>query len=652
VARRKSAFLMVAGLSVTLTLILSVFVPLPAGSAASDARLEKAAGAALSEELNIPLRSLRLVSAAVGRWPLTGKTVPVLKFRDQRNGDIHEILLDRGRPVDPEDLDAAEAHAFFERFGRLDPQLHRHMEGLADGDEVRVLLWLKEPPYQRPARHAPHSEPSNAEIERAAAAADADRAAFVARVNGPVLEKLAEFDRSASADAFAPLVAATLTAAEVRRAGEWSEVDRIYLDGVNEGHLDKARPSIRAELVHNLGFTGSTADNLVFIGQIEGPGGKVASHTNLQSIVRDDTYVCAAAADHATKVAGVIKSGHATWKGIAPTAVLRAAGSCQGYNAELTNRSTEAANWGARALNLSWGNDDSAAPGVLEKFYDGMVVNRYRSIVVAAGNEASPCPPNHGRITNPGMAYNAITVGAFNDRNTADWSTDNMYACSSYVDPLSTYGDREEPDVVAPGVEIITTGTSNNFVVDGGTSMAAPMVTGAAALLMQRDPSLKEWPAGLRAIMLATAYNNIDSGQRLSDKDGAGGIDVRRAYDAAFGVNNSGWDGVDLYECSDAANFSRTVSLKAGRRTRIAVAWDNDPAWTSYSSRPSADFDMHILAPGGTPVASSTSKDNTYEIVDFTPQIEGTYTMQFARSRCNYAPWVVAWAWSNAIGPN
>ena len=641
----ETAFLLSA---MTLALVV---VPVPAsGGDAEDPNAQRAR-ALLASELQVPASNFEVLGVSVARWPLTRKTLPSVKLRDRQSGEVHQVLLDRGRRANYEDLDAGEAAAFAARYGRLDPTLHDHIEGLRDGDEVRVSLWLNEPAYEKPPRHAPHSEPDDAEIERAARSNDAARAAFLAPVTGPVVTRLTDLGAVAEADPYVPWISTILTVAELRRVAEWPEVQRIYLDQPAKALLDKARPSIRAELVHNLGFTGGTVENKIFIAQIESEGGRVASHPNLSSIDRDNTYVCATPSEHATRVAGVIKSGDATRRGIAPTSILRSAGSCNGWNSELTNRSTAAADWGARALNLSWGVDDTLAPGVLEKFYDGMVVNRYRTIVVAAGNEASPCLPKTGDVLNPGLGYNMITVGAFNDQNTSTWADDTMYECSSYIDPLSTYGDREKPEVVAPGVNIITTGVALQFAQDHGTSFAAPMVTGAAALLMQGDGSLKEWPAGLRAIMIASAFNNITGFERLSDRDGAGGIDVKRAFDAARSVNNSGWDGVDGYDCADQAVITRSVNLKANRRARVALAWDNDPAWSSYSSRPSADFDLEVLAPGGTPVATSDSNDNSYEIVDFTPSIDGTYTLRFTRYRCNYPPWVVAWAWSNSTGP-
>src|SRR5204862_205804 len=66
-----------------------------------------------------------------------------------------------------------------------------------------------------------------------------------------------------------------------------------------------------------------------------------------------------------------------------------------------------------------------------------------------------------------------------------------------------------------------------------GTSMAAAMVSGAAALVMERAPWLKGSPEAVRALLIATAVHNLAGDRRLSDKDGTGGLSVDRADEVA-----------------------------------------------------------------------------------------------------------------------
>jgi hypothetical protein len=248
----------------------------------------------------------------------------------------------------------------------------------------------------------------------------------------------------------------------------------------------------------------------------------------------------------------------------------------------------------------------------------------------------------------PALAYNVISVGNFDDKNTVSWTGDTMQGCSSWRDPISTSGDREKPEVAAPGTNIKSTTTASPWIgnVGSGTSYAAPMVSGGAALLIHRNSSLGVWPESVKAILMATAVHNIEGATRLSEKDGAGAIVLDRADDVARRLSTKGNWGGQSYTCSTATTLNvTTMSLTAGLRTRVVIAWDTDDNYGSYSTRPAADLDLRIRNSSGTIVASSSSFDNTYEIVEFTPSTSGVYTLQVNKYRCSYNPRYLGWAW-------
>jgi hypothetical protein len=120
-------------------------------------------------------------------------------------------------------------------------------------------------------------------------------------------------------------------------------------------------------------------------------------------------------------------------------------------------------------------------------------------------------------------------------------------------------------------------------------------------------------------------------------RNGAGGIRADLADDVTRGVNGS-WNAQD-YTCSEPATKDvMNMSLTAGKRTRVAIVWDNDPAYASYASQPCADLDLQIISPSNTVVASSSSWDNTFEIVDFTPSASGVYRIRVVKFRCDMSP--------------
>jgi hypothetical protein len=605
--------------------------------------LEQDALQQVADSERVAVGRLSILNSAVATYPLQGRTVYDFKVLDERDGAIYIVSLgERGERLDAGQLLAEEEAIFRARYGRLEPALAEQLARGSEFESYEVILWLNEPDYDGPARLDPEARVARQAAQQFLEQVDEARAAVVAPLVGPVVQRLSGMGFAATADAYAPAVYAVLPAATIRQLSNWDELDKVYLAPVAVNELDIARATIFATTVHSRGFTG----NGVRVAQIE-VGGRIAtSNPHLADVVQNTTYVCSTPHSHGTAVAGIIRSTHSTHRGIAPGATLWAGGSCSGSASELQNRSTAAADWGARAINLSWGSNIGLTPGANDRFYDTMVATRYRTVVKSAGNEAGPCNSGTGNVTSPGLAYNVITVGNYDDKNTTGWSDDVMNSCSSWRNPTSTRSDRIKPEVSAPGTLINSTTNASPWTgnVGSGTSYAAPMVTGMVALLIQRNSSLSSWPEAIKAIIMATALNNIEGNARLSNYDGAGGIAANRADDVARRVNGN-WGG-QAYTCGSATTVNlANMSLTGGVRTRAVIAWNNDPRYSSYASQPGADLNLRIRNPAGTIVASSSSWDNTYEIVDFTPASSGTYTMQVVKARCDYNPAYIGWAW-------
>jgi hypothetical protein len=129
----------------------------------------------------------------------------------------------------------------------------------------------------------------------------------------------------------------------------------------------------------------------------------------------------------------------------------------------------------------------------------------------------------------------------------------------------------------------------------------------------------------------------------ISSKDGAGGIRCKRAFNVVNG-SRGGWGGRN-YSCSTSSSLDvATISLTAGKRCRIVIVWDQNKGYSSYKKKPSADLDLYLRRSGST-VESSTSYDNTFEMVDFTPSVSGSYTIRVKQYRCSKTPKYLGWAW-------
>ncbi|HYO11690.1 MAG TPA: S8 family peptidase [Thermoanaerobaculia bacterium] len=122
-------------------------------------------------------------------------------------------------------------------------------------------------------------------------------------------------------------------------------------------------------------------------------------------------------------------------------------------------------------------------------------------------------------ITDPGNAELVITVGATHRFRP------HTYGVSYFSSRGPTGDGRSKPDLVAPGEKITAPLPGDMFGLKDGTSMAAPHVSGAAALLMARHNELVGRPARIKQILCATA---TDLGRERYFQ-GAGMLDTLRA---------------------------------------------------------------------------------------------------------------------------
>jgi serine protease AprX len=117
--------------------------------------------------------------------------------------------------------------------------------------------------------------------------------------------------------------------------------------------------------------------------------------------------------------------------------------------------------------------------------------------VAAAQNSGPGC----STISGPPATYDAsFVVGA----------TDSSEALANFSSrgPVSGSG-LIRPDLSAPGVDVLSSYPPSSYISFDGTSMAAPHVAGAAALLMSAFPALKGHPAKIGAILRGTAVQDV-----------------------------------------------------------------------------------------------------------------------------------------------
>jgi len=607
----------------TIPLVLVVFMNCSSVDSANAVSFVEKAREYVSQRHAVPLESLILVNTAHATYPLLNRRLWCTKLLDQNSRESYEVCFDEsGKIANPELLEIEERSTYFERYGRLDKPLKQRLSDMRDEEKIRVAIWLRFAPV---CTIGLFDETQHEEVLED----------LYAEAQNPIVNYIRDKGYDVVyACKYAPLLFADLPKRAILEIAERREVSTLYTCTTFEPEINTAALTERA----NWAWSDGTSGQGITIGIVEEDGVAFAN-----PYLVDGRYFDSGSqriGDHATAVAGIVASTHGTYKGIAFGAPGILSANARSYSdADIIAATEWALAQGARILNHSWGSDTSGQMAAMDRYLDHIVRYHRVTVVKSAGNNNFPFGTGSNFVTSPGLGWNVITVGAIDDHDTEAWTDDTMARYSSWDGPISPHGDREKPEVVAVGsntgdTAMFSTLTASPWVGQfaAGTSFAAPSVTGEAALLMQYKPSLQSWPETIKAIIMASAWHNIEGNSRLSAFDGAGAIDIGNAYLCA---QTRSFSNETVYTSSFPKNYALTLS--GNKRVRIAIAWDSDTTGDQPPATDNlrADLDLYLYDPSGRLVASSTSWDNSYEIVEYTvPSTNGgTYTAQIqARS--------------------
>ncbi|MGS2614540.1 S8 family serine peptidase [Micromonospora sp. LZ34] len=343
-------------------------------------------------------------------------------------------------------------------------------------------------------------------------------------------------------------------------------VAKLWLDGRVKATLAESVPQVGAPEAWAAGYDGTGATVAVLDTGID------AGHPDLADQV-DETVSFVPGEDvsdvhgHGTHVASTIAgTGAASGgdrKGVAPGAdlIVGKVLDDEGYGQDswIIAGMQWAAESGADVVNMSLG-DASLTDGTdpMTAAVNTLTAQHGTLFVVASGN-AGP-----QTIGAPGVAASALTVGAVDKQDELAWF--------SSTGPLAGTGALK-PDITAPGVGI-SAARSQHATGEGayqsmdGTSMAAPHVAGAAALLAQRHP---DWsgPQLKEALMssakgLAEGYHPYQVGTGRLDVAAAVRGTVRATGSAFFGTFD--WP----HEATDAP-VTRQVTFTNSGATAVTL---------------------------------------------------------------------------------
>jgi len=207
---------------------------------------------------------------------------------------------------------------------------------------------------------------------------------------------------------------------------------------------------------------------------------------------------------HGTHVAGIIaaENNEIGVVGVAPKAQLYAVKVLDNTGSGRISDVVEGIQWcmdnHIQVVNMSFGASSysKALHRAIKKAYSGGLI-----MVAAAGNNG----PGANTVSYPAKFYEVIAVSATNENDiVTSWSSRGP-----------------EVDIAAPGVGIYSTYKGSTYEGLNGTSMAAPHVTGAAALKLQQNPTLT--PSQALGLLKQTA-NSLPN--MTPEEQGAGLVDA------------------------------------------------------------------------------------------------------------------------------
>jgi hypothetical protein len=573
---------------------------------------------------------LRVGRLNVERVPMRGSArgrfVDVIKAVDRKTGKPTELAFDeRGERVDHRELLTRIEDNRRKSYGKLHPTLHARMAEKR-GDRIPVAIWVAaddERLGEKRVKGETRRRPASETRYRKHVAELVERVAGLAREHGA---------REARAAEAGPVVFAELTAEAIKRLQASDDVAAVFLHET-EGVLDLKDSMAIAQsdkVQANLGFTGNGINVAVYE---DGPDDTTNLSITAQFLAHPSTT------QHARHTHGIIKNVEAN----KPHGHAR---DCNLHSANSMDLS--AVDWavqhGCTVISQSFHRDAEQTDSDLsfdDKYKDWVALHwPYPTILQAAGNGTSSEFVNH-------KGYNSLTV-ANHDDTAAALASDSVFR-----NPSSAHSDRELPEIAANGVGVTCVGLTLS-----GTSMAAPAAAGVTALLQEANSTLKSWPEGCRAILLAGASRNItgntwwvDRNAGVDASDGSGAVDAlesvriaqsRRTRNAA--ATRRGWDVGTLRSADIGANGETTFSYQVtvprfyfGTRVKVALAWDSlatvtNILWLQFASdQLKLDLDLKVYDSRGNLVGYSGSWDNSYEIAEFAATPGETYTIKIRR---------------------
>jgi hypothetical protein len=320
----------------------------------------------------------------------------------------------------------------------------------------------------------------------------------------------------------------------------------------------------------------------------------------------------------------------------------------------------------ARVHTNSWGNDSTTAYDGLCRGIDNFSYQNEDSLVVLAVTNTST-------LKNPENAKNLLAVGATNDTpNQASW-------CTGGSGP--TNDGRRKPEVYAPGCNTTSSSGSGTTACGtaalSGTSMAAPAITGVAALVRQYYTA-GYYPTGaavsanaftpsgalIKATLINSAVDMTGVSGYPSNQEGWGRI---LADEALYFAGESGGRTMAVFDVRNNQGLTtgqqtdRTINVNNNtQKLKITLVWTEPPASAGANPAFINNLDLQVIGPSGTYLGNvfsggvsvtggSADTVNNVEQVHINSPTVGSWTVRVKGTGVNQGPQGYALVVSGAV---
>lgn len=284
---------------------------------------------------------------------------------------------------------------------------------------------------------------------------------------------------------------------------------------------------------------------------------------------------------HGTHVAGIIAANNNTFGtvGVAPSASLYAIKVLDENGRGSTSTLIAGVEWAMRQkvdiLNISITAPiyETSLEEIMKKAYNAGIL-----IVGAAGNTGPPVSGSSSSVEYPAKFDSVIAVSSIDQYDK--------------IDPLSSLG--KEVELAAPGVKIYSTYPDSDYTTSSGTSMAAPYVSGLAALYKEKYPEMTN--VQIRALL-----------QKNAKDLGAAGRDTYFGYGLVQVDKNPINHGIELPYTTDSKGMltvdtsdltARFGAYNVYRGDNLVGKNETADEWVDYASAGTVTYYFHPVVNG------------------------------------------------------